>query len=342
MLAGNNDAMKNRNIFPDDEPANKWENLIYNPKESYSYLADQYGRVSIPTFNQVFPGRLLWDKVPDSVLKDKYKGKGATYQDVYENYTDALRRYNKEQTIKHFPEALSRQINQDRRNRGLRPFGDTGELNVFAYPLIGAMALPAASAASTSGLLPAAAHWADTTAVPWTAKNILLPGLAGAVWNEMSKLTTGNEWSTNVANGLDYLGVPQDIGTAAGDLLNPGYIIPLGRIANSAFKGAGIMNSLVPTNKSAQAFSKTGLSGPVPAAALKAKSSAPFKSELDWRPESWFATRPKGIGYDAQDVAALESHVPEYLEIEKTAKANGTWLKMEDGSYWEGDPRSWV
>lgn len=158
--------MKNRNIFPDDEPANKWENLIYNPKESYSYLADQYGRVSIPTFNQVFPGRLLWDKVPDSVLKDKYKGKGATYQDVYENYTDALRRYNKEQTIKHFPEALSRQINQDRRNRGLRPFGDTGELNVFAYPLIGAMALPAASAASTSGLLPAAAHWAGTTAVP--------------------------------------------------------------------------------------------------------------------------------------------------------------------------------
>lgn len=67
----------------------------------------------------------------------------------------------------------------------------------------------------------------------------------------------------------------------------------------------------------------------------------PFRSEFDWSPESWFGTRING-GYNAEDVAALQSHLPEYTNIEKTAKANGTWLKMPDGSMWQGDPRSWI
>lgn len=66
-----------------------------------------------------------------------------------------------------------------------------------------------------------------------------------------------------------------------------------------------------------------------------------FISELDWSPESWFSKRTWGT-YDAEDVKVLRSHVPEYLKIEKEAKANGTWLKMPDGSIWQGDPRSWV
>ena len=66
-----------------------------------------------------------------------------------------------------------------------------------------------------------------------------------------------------------------------------------------------------------------------------------FISELDWSPESWFSKRTGGT-YDAEDVKVLRSHVPEYLKIEKEAKANGTWLKMPDGSVWQGDPRSWV
>lgn len=66
-----------------------------------------------------------------------------------------------------------------------------------------------------------------------------------------------------------------------------------------------------------------------------------FKSELDWNPESWFGTRVTGA-YDAEDVAALKAHIPEYYAIEEEAKRNGTWLKMPDGSTWEGDPRSWV
>lgn len=66
-----------------------------------------------------------------------------------------------------------------------------------------------------------------------------------------------------------------------------------------------------------------------------------FKSELDWSPENWFGRRVSG-GYDAEDVAALNSHLAELLDIEKTAKENGTWLKMADGSTWAGDPREWV
>lgn len=72
-----------------------------------------------------------------------------------------------------------------------------------------------------------------------------------------------------------------------------------------------------------------------------ANQTSKFKSELDWSPESWFGTRVGGQ-YDAADIAALKSHLPEYLEIERTAKANGTWLKMPDGSVYPGDPRSWV
>ena len=66
-----------------------------------------------------------------------------------------------------------------------------------------------------------------------------------------------------------------------------------------------------------------------------------FVSELDWSPKSWFGTRSNKT-YDADDVAALKSHVQEYLEIEQKAKANDSWLKMPDGSTWKGDPRSWV
>lgn len=66
-----------------------------------------------------------------------------------------------------------------------------------------------------------------------------------------------------------------------------------------------------------------------------------FISELDWSPESWFKTRVNRK-YDKKDIASLKSHVPEYLQIEQQAKADGTWLKMPDGSTWQGDPRSWV
>ena len=74
-----------------------------------------------------------------------------------------------------------------------------------------------------------------------------------------------------------------------------------------------------------------------------------FVSELDWSPESWFkdaAGRHYNDGslsqYTDFDVERLQRHIPEYMEIERIAKNNGTWLRMPDGTYWPGDPREWV
>lgn len=66
-----------------------------------------------------------------------------------------------------------------------------------------------------------------------------------------------------------------------------------------------------------------------------------FKSELDWSPQSWFSKRADKK-WTKQDEDALVSHLHEYLNIEKKAKQNGTWLKNKDGSTFDGDPRSWV
>ena len=66
-----------------------------------------------------------------------------------------------------------------------------------------------------------------------------------------------------------------------------------------------------------------------------------FKSELDWSPKSWFQKR-SDKKWTKQDEDALISHLHEYLDIEKNAKQNGTWLKNKDGSTFDGDPRSWV
>lgn len=77
----------------------------------------------------------------------------------------------------------------------------------------------------------------------------------------------------------------------------------------------------------------------------KKKKKKKFKSELDWRPESWFAERLVEPGqqlYTEEDARILESHVPEYEERERKAKEDGTWLKMPDGSTWGDDPRVWV
>jgi len=82
---------------------------------------------------------------------------------------------------------------------------------------------------------------------------------------------------------------------------------------------------------------------------MEKRKRASFRSELDWSAKNWFeetAGRPYNDGtakaYTDTDISALQSHVPEYIEIERKAKANGKWLKMPDGSTWPGDPRSWV
>lgn len=65
-------------------------------------------------------------------------------------------------------------------------------------------------------------------------------------------------------------------------------------------------------------------------------------SQLDWSPQSWFGDAGKRTKWTKEDEKILQSHVPEYLNIERESKENGTWLKMQNGDIWEGDPREWV
>lgn len=67
-----------------------------------------------------------------------------------------------------------------------------------------------------------------------------------------------------------------------------------------------------------------------------------FVSELDWSPKSWFEDAGKWKDYTQADVDALNSHLQEYLDIERISKESNKWLKMPDGTTWTGDPRSWV
>lgn len=66
---------------------------------------------------------------------------------------------------------------------------------------------------------------------------------------------------------------------------------------------------------------------------------------IKWNAEEWLSRRvpkPDGTKYTNEDVEIFNSHIPEYEQIEKDSRQNGTWLKMPDGSTWKGDPKIWV
>lgn len=62
-------------------------------------------------------------------------------------------------------------------------------------------------------------------------------------------------------------------------------------------------------------------------------------SQLDWSPQSWFGDAGKRTKW-TEDEKILQSHVPEYLNIERESKENGTWLKMQNGDIWKGPFRN--
>ena len=70
------------------------------------------------------------------------------------------------------------------------------------------------------------------------------------------------------------------------------------------------------------------------------ESEHPIDQPLNWSSKNWFVSRPKGQEPTAEEIAEFEANIPEYLEIQKNAGEN--WLKMPDGSIWQGDPREWV
>lgn len=74
-------------------------------------------------------------------------------------------------------------------------------------------------------------------------------------------------------------------------------------------------------------------------------------SELDW--SDWLNTRHKGASITKEEIQELNENIPQLINLEKEAKANGTWLKNSDGTDWEGainpktgqldkDPRRWL
>lgn len=63
--------------------------------------------------------------------------------------------------------------------------------------------------------------------------------------------------------------------------------------------------------------------------------------QLDWTPEHLFEAG-NNFSYTPEDLRILKSHIPEYKNIERLSKQNGTYLKMPDGTTYKGDPREWV
>ena len=163
---------------------------------------------------------------------------------------------------------------------------------------------PLTQQVASSTFVGSAVDFASTTATGYTwGDNI--SGLTQKVtgWNPQSKW-----WSRMLT-----------------DITNPGYSIPYCRI-----------NRLYTSAPRKVAYNKVNVGKDV-------------DQHLDWSPEDWFektAGRRYEDGslseYTDADILELERHVPEYLEIERQAKADGTWLRMPDGSMWAGDPRSWV
>lgn len=76
-------------------------------------------------------------------------------------------------------------------------------------------------------------------------------------------------------------------------------------------------------------------------ARAKLNGTKPKQKDLIWDAEQMFKDG-NNHNYTQEDIDILNSFIPEYKEIELASKANGTYLKMPDGSTWKGDPREWV
>ena len=171
------------------------------------------------------------------MFRDGYQGP-RNYGAIYDNFISQIQQYNTERRLadrKAHPEKyrgdLHNYINRQRSNQGLGRLGDTGDLNVFAYPVMGAMAQPLASGLAGTGVISTIGS-ATSKAVPWMAKNIAIPYLGGRVVDEGMKMYNGKTWAENVRDGLVGLGMDNDWANAVGEISNPGWWIPSGKITN--------------------------------------------------------------------------------------------------------------
>ena len=247
-----------------------------------------------------------------SQLYDRTLGEGTTYQE------DPA-----------FVSGHSGEIKQDNRSNARRYLDSQMKNNKTPLGYITQTVLPAAAVSSTivyggpalvQGVKTAVTNPSTVLSALKTFGKETVKGIAGATAvNVASEVTTGKTWGENIAQSTG---------------MNPN----LGEFTNPGFISGPIFKFLKPSVQSGKRIIKF----------LKNKrnnnlsTSNQFKSELDWSPKSWFEEAAEWKNYNQDDIKSLQSHIPEYLEIEKTSKSNGTWLKMPDGSTWEGDPRSWV
>lgn len=211
---------------------------------------------------------------------------------------------------------------------------------VAAAPAIGAAAETGPTVATSIRSIPNIIR-----NIPSIAKAITTPGstfwanpltqqvasstLAGSTVDLASLTATGYTWGENISGMTKRVTGwnPQSKwwGFLLTDMTNPGYYAPYSRISR-------LFNY-----------------SPRKVAHNKINGGKDDGQHLDWSPKDWFektAGRRYEDGslseYTDADILELKRYVPEYLEIERQAKANGTWLRMPDGSIWTGDPRSWV
>lgn len=202
------------------------------------------------------------------------------------------------------------------------------------------------------------------------AKSMAIGIPAGEAVNQTPRLWSGKTWNENVIDSTFLKNIQKAYPAMAdfvASLTNPGYYLGFGakgleytgalgkQLANGISNGVNSAKNLF-TKYTSRINPVTGKFEIVPEKTVGkdvAVRPVDFKSELDWNPENWFSKRigeyglpfdahhnPKG--YTENDIKSLQSHIPEYIEIERKTKADDTWLKMPDGSTWSGDPRSWV
>ncbi len=193
-------------------------------------------------------------------------------------------------------------------------------------------------------------------------KNMIAGTAAGGGVELAAKPIVGKEFTPAMAD-LMFRKAPetrekhQDLTNFVASALNPGYYVGFGNmglqytgkllpgLAKGARKAGMSLKDALEIGRNALQRRKS--------VSLPRKGIGNYVSELNWSPDDWFSTRPgdlglpfdavkNPVGYTDYDVKALQSHIPEYIAIEKNAKIKGTWLKMPDGSTWQGDQRSWV
>lgn len=185
-----------------------------------------------------------------------------------------------------------------------------------------------------------------------TSKSLAIGAAAGETVNQAPRLWSGKTWNENVIDSTFLKNIQQEYPAMtdfAASLTNPGYYLGFGaqgleytgllgkQLTNGISNGVTRAKNLFPKYTS-RITPVTGKFEIVPEKTVGkdvAVRPVDFKSELDWNPENWFSKRigeyglpfdahhnPKG--YTENDIKSLQSHIPEYIEIERKTKADGS------------------